>query len=146
MDEIFARIFGDLEGRVGGPLTFRLILQPLVAATLAIRAGLADARAGRPAYFWSVMTDPDHRRELLSEGWKAIAKVFVLALVIDAIYQVIVLRRIYPGEAVIVAILLSAVPYLLLRGPVTRLYRDLRGNVIHAPAERQQSPDDLRVR
>lgn len=123
MDEVLTRIWENLGGRVGGPLTFRLILQPLVAAVLAIRAGIEDARTGRPAYFWAVVTDPRHRSDLLREGWKAVAKVFVLAIVIDVVYQLIVERWIYPGEALIVAILLALVPYLLLRGPVARIIR-----------------------
>jgi len=46
----------DLIGRVGGPITFRLILQPSIAAILAIRDGLKDAKAGRPLYFWSLFS------------------------------------------------------------------------------------------
>ena len=43
-------------------------------------AGLRDARAGRPPYFWAILTDPLHRRDLLREGWKAVARIFVVAL------------------------------------------------------------------
>jgi len=127
MEELFTRIWNDLVGRVGGPLSFRLLLQPAVAAVLAIRAGLQDAKAGRPAYFWAILTDPGHRREQLADGWKAVAKVFVIAVVIDAIYQVVVLGWIYPFEALLVAFLLACVPYLLIRGPVNRIARTQRG-------------------
>ena len=41
----------------------------------------------------------------------------------DAIYQGIVLRRFYPGEAVIVALLFAFVPYVIMRGPATRIAR-----------------------
>ena len=41
----------------------------------------------------------------------------------DVIYQLIVLKTIYPGEAVIVAIALAFFPYLLLRGPIARIAR-----------------------
>jgi hypothetical protein len=117
MDDVFARFWEDLGGRVGGPLSFRLLLQPLVAMVLAIRAGLEDARTGRPPYFWAIVTHPDHRRDLLREGWKAVAKVFVIAAIIDAVYQVMVFRWVYPGELLLVAFLLACVPYLLIRGP-----------------------------
>ena len=125
MDETLARIAENLAARVGGPLTFRLILQPLVAAGLALRAGLADARMGRRAYFLSLLSDPEHRREHVREGWMDVAKVFVLALGIDIVYQIIVQRWVYPGEALIVAIMLAFVPYLLIRGAVTRIARSL---------------------
>ncbi|HEX5214495.1 MAG TPA: hypothetical protein VFV98_03480 [Vicinamibacterales bacterium] len=121
MDDLFARIWENLGGRVGGPLTFRLILQPLVASVLAILAGIKDARAGRPAYFWAVLTDANSRRDLLREGWKSVAKVFTLAVIIDVVYQLIVFKWVYPGEVLILAFLLACVPYLVLRGPVNRL-------------------------
>ena len=121
MDDVLARIWEHLGGRIGGPLSFRLILQPVVATVLAIRAGLQDAKTGRPAYFWTILTDADSRRGLLREGWKAVAKVFVLAVIIDAVYQVIVFRWIYPFETLLVAFLLACVPYLLVRGPVNRI-------------------------
>jgi hypothetical protein len=54
-------------------------LQPGVAVILAIRAGLRDARAGRRPYFWAVLMDLDHRKDLLREGWKNVGKVFVVA-------------------------------------------------------------------
>ena len=121
MDDLVMRIWEDLTGRVGGPLSFRLLLQPAVAVLLGIRAGLHDAKTGRPAYFWAILNDSAHRRDLLAEGWKAIGKVFVLAIVIDAVYQIVVLRWVYPFEALLVAFLLASVPYLLIRGPVNRI-------------------------
>jgi hypothetical protein len=126
MDDVLARIWEDLGGRVGGPLSFRLLLQPLVAMVLAIRAGLEDARTGRPPYFWAIATHPEHRRALLREGWKAVAKVFVIAVIIDAVYQVMVFRWVYPGELLIVAFLLACVPYLLIRGPANLIAGGVR--------------------
>lgn len=123
MDDLLARIWADLVGRLHGPLTFRLVLQPLVAGFLAIRSGLRDGREGRPAYFWAILTDAGARRSLLREGWKDITRIFVLAVAIDVVYQVIVFHTVYPGEALIVAVILACIPYLLIRGPVTRLSR-----------------------
>jgi len=120
MDDVLARIWENLGGRIGGPMSFRLLLQPTVAAFLAIRAGLDDARAGRAPYLWTILTKPDERRDLVRQGWKAVVQVFVLAVVIDSVYQVMVFRWIYPGELLLVAFLLACVPYLLLRGPANR--------------------------
>ena len=121
MDELIARLAGNLHDRVGGPMWFRLVLQPAMAMFLAVRAGRQDGLTGRPAYFWAILTSPTHRRDLLREGWKAVANVFVMAVIIDAIYQVVHLRWFYPLEAVIVAVVLAFVPYLLIRGPVGRI-------------------------
>jgi hypothetical protein len=46
MDDSLTRVFGDLAGRLTGPLTFRLILQPLMAGFHAWRDGSRDARIG----------------------------------------------------------------------------------------------------
>ena len=89
MDVFSARLWEDLVGRITGPMSFRLVLQPAMAAFLAIKAGLRDARLGRPLYAWTIFTDPPHRLEFLKKGWRAIAKVFVLATVLAVVYQVI---------------------------------------------------------
>jgi hypothetical protein len=123
MEEIFTRLWNDLIGRIGGPMSFRLLLQPTMAMIFAIRDGLKDAREGRPAYFYSLFTDPENRRSRLREGFKAVSRVFTFAIVMDFIYQVIVLRWFYPLQALIVAIVLALLPYILLRGPVNRIAR-----------------------
>lgn len=127
MRDMLMRMLTNVGDRVGGPMTFRIILQPLMATLLAIRAGMKDAQTGRPPYFWTILTDPSQRGDLVREGWKSVARVFFLAIVMDVIYQVIVLNWVYPGEVLLIAVLLAVVPYLLLRGPVNRLVRRLRG-------------------
>jgi hypothetical protein len=121
MDDLWIRIAENMVDRVSGPLRFRLVLQPVMAAILAIVSGLRDAKAGKPPYFWALLTSPDHRAEMLRDGWKSIRNVFILALVLDVIYQFIVQRFVYPFEALLVAFILAILPYLLLRGLVTRL-------------------------
>lgn len=121
MEDLLARFFGNLLGRVHGPLTFRLLMQPTMAVILAIRAGLNDARAGRPAYGWALITGADGRRHLLREAWRAVATVFLVAVLIDVVYQLLVFQWVYPLETAAVAALLAFVPYLLVRGPANRL-------------------------
>lgn len=123
MEEILTRVWENLIGRAHGPLTLRIVLQPLVAIFLATRSGIRDAHESRAPYFWALVYDAEHRREMLRSGWQDVGKVFVIAVVLDAIYQVIVLKWIYPGETLIVAIFLALVPYLLVRGLVTRIVR-----------------------
>jgi hypothetical protein len=123
MDHLTTNFTQHLVARVTGPMKFRLVLQPAMALFLAIRDGLKDAREGRPAYFWALFSDRDDRWAMLKDGWKAVGKVFILAMVLDAIYQVIERRWVYPGQAVVVAIILAIIPYLLLRGPVNRIAR-----------------------
>ena len=125
MDDIWVRIVENMTDRVSGPLQFRLLLQPVMAAIFAIRSGLLDARTGKPPDFWALASSPEHRADMLKDGWKSVGKVFVLALALDVVYQVIVQRFVYPGEAIIVAFALAILPYLILRGVVTRIARKL---------------------
>jgi hypothetical protein len=123
MDEIWARFTENLVDRITGPMKFRLVLQPLMASIYAFRSGLADARAGRPPYFWALFSQPAHRAEMIRDGWKSVGSVFVLATVIDVVYQLMVVRFVYPLETIVVAFTLAIAPYLVLRGLVTRLAR-----------------------
>ena len=59
----------------------------------------------------------------MRSGWKDVGKVFLLAIVLDVVYQFIVARFVYPGEALLVALLLAIVPYLVVRGLATRIAR-----------------------
>ena|SRR5450631_1966932 len=123
MDDIWTRVGSQLIARVSGPMKFRMVLQPVMASFFAIRSGLADAKAGKPPYFWGLLTHPSERAEMAKDGWKSVGKVFILAIVLDIIYQLIVLHTVYPGEMIIVAFILAILPYLILRGIVTRLAR-----------------------
>lgn len=121
MEKFLTRIWEDLAGRASGPLHFRLLLQPAMATIFAIRDGIRDARHGESAYVWSLFTDPGHRTQRIRTGWKAVGRVFALAVAMDAIYQIIALHLIHPGELLLVAAGLAIVPYLLLRGPINRM-------------------------
>jgi hypothetical protein len=120
---VLTRILNDLTGRVTGPMSFRFFLQPTIAVVLALRAGRQDFKAGRPAYFWAIRTDPQHRRDLLAEGWKDFGKVFLIAIVLDVVYQILVFRWVYPFETLAIAFVLACVPYIVIRGLVNRIAR-----------------------
>jgi hypothetical protein len=126
MDDMFSRGWDDLIARDSGPLHDRLIVQPLVATFLAIRAGWKDVRAGRSAFFWAFVRDQAQRRFLLRQGWKDVGKLFIVALLLDVIYQVIVLRWVYPVQTLIVASVVAFVPYIMFRGLTNRIARHVR--------------------
>jgi hypothetical protein len=121
IEDLIMRIWNNLIARPAGPLKFRFLMQPAVAIFLAIRSGLRDSREGKPAYFWALFANPSNRAALLRDGVRSIGKLFVFAIVLDCAYQLIVLRWVYPFEALVVAVVLAAVPYLLVRGPVNRI-------------------------
>jgi hypothetical protein len=121
MENLLTTFVSDLIGRLHGPLSFRFVLQPAMALIYAARDGLADARAGRPPYFWTVFTRPEERSRLLGEGWKAVTRVILLGVAMDTIYQLIVFHWIHPLQLVVVVFGLAFLPYVILRGPIQRL-------------------------
>lgn len=136
MDEILKRFWENLIGRASGPMHLRLMVQPIVASVLAIRSGLKDAREGRPAFLWAVIMSPTHRPGLLlHSGWD-VGKVFVLAAALDAIYQLVIQRRLYLLEMLVVATVLAIIPYVLIRGPVNRF-----ASALCKRKERARSPE-----
>jgi len=138
MDEFLSRTFNDLFSRPAGPFHLRFILQPTVATFIAIRSGLKDAKAQRSAYLWTILSQPEKRRVLIRDTWKDIGKVFSIAFLLDVIYQIVVFRWIYPVQALIIAFTLAIVPYVLVRGPVTRIASHRNAQVLLTDAEPTQ--------
>jgi hypothetical protein len=119
--QMLSRGVDQLLGRASGPLHLRLLTMPLVVTFLAVRTGLRDAREGRTMFFWSILTNPTERPRLLRSAFKDLGRVLVMALVLDAAYQVVVLRAFYIVQALIVATVCAIVPYFLMRGPISVL-------------------------
>jgi len=126
MDEIgaFLRHFAEqLLGRLSGPLNFRLVVMPTVVSLLALRADWKDAREGWPAFIGAFIKDPAERQRIFRSGVKDVARVFLMAIVLDTAYQLMVFRWVYPGQVLTVAVACAIVPYVLVRGPITRVAR-----------------------
>ena len=131
MDAILEALYRGVEqllGRASGPLHLRLVIMPTVVTILAIRAGLRDARERQPVFVRKILTNPAERRRLLRSGLKDVGRIFIVALVLDTTYQLMVLRAFYVVQALIVAVACAIVPYVLIRGPVSRLTRGLHKN------------------
>ena len=121
--DMVTRGWENFLARPTGPLNLRFFVQPTVAGLLALRAGIQDARLGRQGYLWAMLTDSQRRFQLLHEGWRGARTPFLVAIVLDCVYQLITQRFVYPLELLFTATLLALVPYALLRGPFNRLAR-----------------------
>jgi hypothetical protein len=126
MEEIFTRAWENLLARDSGPLHFRLILQPLVATVLAIRAGWAEAWEGRPIFFWTLVREPAKARTMLRNLWTFVGTVFLVAVALDVVYQLIVFQWVYPVETLIVATMLALVPCMVVRAIGNRIVTFVR--------------------
>jgi len=113
MEDVQLRLLENLIGRSSGPMKLRLVIHLIVASVLAIRAGLKDAREGRPAFLWAAITNRAHRPSLLRQGSRDVGKVFVPAVVLGSIYQPDVQRGVYLLELLVAATVLSnrSLPY-----------------------------------
>src|SRR5260370_17119612 len=114
MHDMWIRIVSKLVARVSGPMKFRLVLQPTMAAFFAIRSGLADARAGKPPYFWGLLSDRGQREAMIKDGWNSVGRGFILALLLYAVYQLIALHPVHFGEMLIVPLFPTIFPYPIL--------------------------------
>jgi hypothetical protein len=125
---LFSRAFvEDLPKRLMGPGRFRFILQPLVATILGIRSGRVDARAGRPPYLLGLVTDHEHRRELMRDGLGSIANLLLMGILLDSVFQWVILGQSYLGAALVVGPVLITTPYAVARALSNRVAR-VRGS------------------
>ena len=121
--EVLGRIWRNIVARPGGPMTFRFVLQPVMAAVAALRDGAADVRLGRTPYLSAILFGAERRGSRLWEGIVSTARILILGVVMDVVYQLTFSGEFFPAEAAIIAILLAFVPYALLRDPFGRLAR-----------------------
>jgi hypothetical protein len=128
MMEAIVRGWENFMARSSDPLNFRFIIQPAVAITLAFLAGLKDAKKSNPPYLWAMFTNPNYRRTLLHEGWKDMRTPFIIALILDSVYQLITHQGIYLLELLFTAFFLALIPYIVFRGVVNRIARLLIRN------------------
>src|SRR5262249_41659574 len=105
----------DIPKRLSGPGRFRFILQPLIATILGIRSGIADARLGRPPYFFGLLFNRKLRPELLKSGFTTTVNLLLMGILMDSICQWLILGSSYPGAALVVGPVLIAAPYTVAR-------------------------------
>jgi hypothetical protein len=124
---LFSRQFlEDLPQRFSGPGRLRFILQPLLAILLGVRSGLADAKGGRTPFLLALCLHADKRKELLKSGLRAVGQLVAMGILLDAVAQLLIYKRIHPGAALVIGPALVCLPYAATRGLTARLARWLR--------------------
>jgi len=115
------RIINGIVARVTGPMSFRFILQPLVAILLGIRDGLADARAGTPPFIYDFLFRPEDRRRDFASALKSLLYPIILGTILDCIAQYLIFKHVRLVPALLVGTLVMGVPYALARGVTNRI-------------------------
>lgn len=113
--EIHHRFWTDMFARFGGPMTLRFFLQPTTAALAAVHDGVRDARKGHKSFFWSAWFNSSQQTGRLRECLVSVARILLLGIAMDVIYQLKVLGTFYPAEAAVIAIALAVIPYFVFR-------------------------------
>ena len=108
--DILSRGVEQLLGRASGPLHFRLLMMPTVVTILAVRAGLRDAHEGQPPFLWAILTTPSERLLLFYSAVRDIGRVFIMAVVLDTMYQIWVLHALYVIQLLICLLYTSPSP------------------------------------
>ena len=104
-------------------MTFRFYLQPRWRARGAPRRHQGRAARTQVVLLDGVLARRRGTAGRLREGLISTARIVLLGLSMDVIYQFKVLDRFYPAEALMMAILLAVIPYFIFRWIVERIAR-----------------------
>src|SRR5262245_29801185 len=132
MLDILARVWDNLVDRTEGPMNLRFLIQPAVTLFFAIKAAMRDAKSGEVPYLERFINFKGERKSIVAETWKDVGKVFFMGTVLDVIYQLVVIfglktgKDFYPLESLLVAFILAILPYILFRGPLSRIFRNYK--------------------
>src|SRR5438093_11485921 len=121
--DVLTRIWEDLISRIGGRCRWCFFANLPGCFFLAFATVSRTRARAAPPIFGRFSQIRRLGVIFCTKGGRRWSKFFVMAIVIDGIYQFIVCRWFYPGEAIITALILAFVPYLLIRGPVNRIAR-----------------------
>jgi hypothetical protein len=115
----------DIPKRLTGPGRFRFILQPAIAIALGIWGGVTDARMGRPPYLYGILFHRDARRELLRSGFESVVNLLLMGILLDSVFQWLILGQSHPGAALLMGPVLIVLPYSFARALSHRFARAL---------------------
>ncbi len=124
MEDFINNFLTNLGIRHEGPMSFRLYLQPAMSLIYAIIAGIRDAKAGKQPFVINGLIlgkTNRSRKDLIKELWKDVGKVFILAAIMEVIFEIIEFKTVHPFEVIKVSFFLAILPYLIFRGIVDRL-------------------------
>jgi hypothetical protein len=121
---IFSRRFlDDMVARVHGRGRLRFIFQPTVAILLGARDGRKDARAGDVPFLWGLVFHSEARRGLLRSALASVRDLVAVAILLDAVSQFLIFRRVNPFAALLLGPVLIGLPYASSRALTNRIAR-----------------------
>ncbi len=114
--DIQQRFWSDIFARFGGPMTFRFFSAADHGGNRCGPRWPEDAREGHRVLLLDRDGGTRHSQTgRLREGIISTARIMLLGISMDVIYQFKELDVFYPAEAVVIAILLAVIPYFIFR-------------------------------
>jgi hypothetical protein len=109
---------------VTGPGHMRFLLQPLVAVLIGAIEGRRDSHAGR-APFWQGAMDLRgiERAQRLLEGLRRVLVPMVVTVGLSLVFQFVNRKSVHLAPALVAALCLVALPYVIARGASCRADR-----------------------
>jgi hypothetical protein len=121
MESFLDKIAEGIVARLTGAMSFRFMVQPLVAIILGIRDGIMDAKAGVPPIIVNLIFNAENRKAHLGSALKSLTKPVIVGTVLDMIAQYLIFQHVRVIPAFIVGAFVMAVPYALARGISNRI-------------------------
>jgi hypothetical protein len=110
-----------LIAQLTGPMHVRFILQPALAIILGIRDGIHDAKEGKPAFLWDLLTNTAGCKGQLKSAVRRLLIPLIVAIVLEAIAQHLLFDQVRILRAVVLGVTIIGLPYSLARGVTNRM-------------------------
>ncbi len=113
----------DIPKRLAGPGRLRFLFQPAMAILLGIRGGREDARLGHPPFLAVLAGRGGFRAGAMSSALENLSVLLLMGILLDSVFQWVLLGVSHPGPALVVGPVLITIPYAIARtlaGAVSR--------------------------
>jgi len=117
------RFFEDIPKRLAGAGRMRFLLQPALAILFGWKAGRSDAALGQPFLVRRLLGGTVERATLAKETLEGIGVLLLMGILLDSLFQWLLLGVSYPGAALVVGPVLITVPYVVSRAVAGRIGR-----------------------
>lgn len=108
---------------LAGPMSLRLVIQPVTALLLGIRDGRMDAKAGEPPFIIGLITNREDRKAKLVSLFKSLSKAIIMAVISEAIAQYLLFGQVHVIGVILYAAIFLILPYSLARGITNMIVR-----------------------
>jgi hypothetical protein len=115
------RFFEDIPKRLAGRMRF--FLQPALAIFFGWKAGRSDAIEGRSVLLRRLFGGAPERATLVKETIEGIGVLLLMGILLDSVFQWVLLGISYPGAALVVGPVLITFPYAAARAVAHRFGR-----------------------